>query len=27
MEYINDYLPALEREESLIDALGDWFGL
>lgn len=27
MEYLNDYLPALEREESLIDALGDWFGL
>lgn len=27
MEYINDYLPALEREESLVDALGDWFGL
>ncbi len=27
MDYLNDYLPALEREESLIDALGDWFGL
>lgn len=27
MNYLNDYLPALEREESLIDALGDWFGL